>query len=382
MVIAFWVCVGLIMYTYFAYPLFLYILSKISRKEDSSNYVINTYKNYIPTVSMVIAAYNEEKVIRDKMENCMAIDYPKGKFEIIVGSDGSSDRTNEIVKSYEISGVKLINYTDRRGKISVLNRTVPQASGEIVVLSDANTIYEPDAVRKLIRHFNDKRIGVVCGKLILLTKDKKQAEEGYYWKYECMLKAMESKLGALLGANGGIYALRKELFEPIPDNTIVDDFVIAMKVKEKGFDIIFEQEAIAYEDAAQSIKAEFGRRVRIGAGCFQAIPMTKRLLNPMRGSIAFAYWSHKIIRWIVPFLLAIAFVSNIILLNNLFYLILFVIQLLFYSAALIGHVLGNRKSSRLFSIPYYLGSMNLALLFGFFRFVTKTQKVTWKRTER
>ena len=381
----FWISIGLVIHTYFIYALILYLSTRIlgsRRAADSQAECLEHSENYLPTVSMVIAAYNEEKVIGEKLENCMTINYPKDKFGIIVGSDGSSDGTNEIVKSYETSCVKLINYTDRRGKTSVLNRTIPQASGEIVVLSDANSMYEPDAVKKLIRHFADERIGIVCGKLVLLTKDTKQAEEGYYWKYECMLKSMESRLGALLGANGGIYAIRKELFESIPDNTIIDDFVIAMKVKERGFDVIFDEEAIAYEEAAHDVRAEFARRVRIGAGCFQAIPITRRLLNPMRGFVAFAYWSHKIVRWNVPFLLAIAFVSNIMLLGNPFYLFLFAPQLLFYTAALMGHVLRRRNSSRLFSIPYYFGSMNLAFLFGFFRSITKTQRVTWKRTER
>lgn len=373
------------MHTYFIYALVLCFLTRIlgTRRARDSQYEHSEHpESCLPTVSMVIAAYNEEKVIGEKLENCMAIDYPKDKLEIIIGSDGSSDKTNEIVKSYEASGVRLINYTDRRGKTSVLNRTIPQASGEIVVLSDANSMYEPDAVRKLVRHFIDESIGVVCGKLVLLTNDGKRTEEGYYWKYECMLKSMESKLGALLGANGGIYAIRKGLFEPIPDDTLIDDFVIAMKVKEKEFDVIFEQEAIAYEEAAHDVRAEFVRRVRIGAGCFQAIPITKRLLNPMRGSVAFAYWSHKIIRWNVPFLLCAAFASNIILLGNPFYLSLFALQLLFYITALTGHILNKRESGGLLSIPYYFGSMNLALLFGFFRFITKTQKVTWKRTER
>jgi len=380
-VIIFWVSVGLVIYTYIIYAPVLYLLTRIlgTRQIKGSQFEDS---DYLPTVSMVIAAYNEEKVIGEKMENCMTINYPKDKLEIIVGSDGSSDKTNEIVKSYNTSGVKLINYTDRRGKISVLNRTIPQASGEIVILSDANTMYESDAVVKLIQHFKNEKIGAVCGKLVLLTKDKKQEEEGIYWKYECLLKSMESKLGALLGANGGIYAIRKDTFEPIPDNTIVDDFVIAMRVKEKGFDVIYDQEAIAYEDAANDIKAEFTRRVRIGAGCFQAIPMTKKLLNPLRGSVAFSYWSHKIVRWSVPFLLIIAFISNILLLGKPLYIYLFFIQLLFYATAIIGYFLSKHKPNKLFSIPYYFGSMNLALLLGFFRYMTKTQKVTWKRTER
>lgn len=384
-VIIFWLSASLVIYTYSIYALILYFLSSSRRKRriaDSEHGNSEIQETRLPNVSMVIAAYNEEKVISDKLENCLAIDYPKDKFEIIVGSDGSSDRTNEIVSSYEASGVKLINYTDRRGKTSVLNRTIPQAGGEIVVLSDANSMYEPDAVRKLVRHFVYERIGAVCGKLVLRTRDKKQVEEGLYWKYECVLKSMESDLGALLGANGGIYAIRRELFEPIPDGTIVDDFVIAMKVKEKGFDVIYDQEAIAYEDAAHDVKAEFTRRIRIGAGCFQAIPLTRSLLNPKRGFVAFAYWSHKILRWNVPFFLIAAFVSNMLLLGNPFYLFLFILQSLFYTFALIGHVLNRRRSGKIFSIPYYFGSMNLALLFGFFRFITKTQKVTWKRTER
>lgn len=382
--VIFWISVALILYTYFGYGLTLYFLTRISGKKWSTgdNSRSANSEDDLPAVSMVIAAYNEEKVIKEKLENSLAIDYPRNRFEIIVGSDGSSDRTNEIVESYVVSGIRLENYTDRKGKTSVLNRTIPKAKGKIVILSDANSMYEPDAVRRLVSHFSNEKIGIVCGKLVLLAKDNKQAEEGIYWKYECMLKSMESKLGALLGANGGIYAIRKELFEPIPNDTIVDDFVIAMKVKEKKYDVIFDQEAIAYEETAHDIKGEFTRRVRISAGCFQAIPLTKALLNPLRGSVAFAYWSHKIIRWNVPFLLAAALVTNILLIDQLLYLVLYDIQLMFYSAVLIGHLLSTRKSSKLFSIPYYFGSMNLAFLFGFFKFAVKAQKVTWKRTER
>jgi len=348
----------------------------------------------LPTVSIVVAAYNEEKVIEAKIHNMLALDYPKDKLEIIIGSDGSTDRTNEIVSAYREQEIQLINYTDRGGKTNVLNRTIPRATGDIIVLSDANTMYAKNALQKIIRYFRDSAVGCVCGELRFVSPEGKQDSETAYWKYEVLLKFLESKLGTVLGANGAIYAIRRELFEPIPPDTVIDDFLIGMNVKKKGYKVYYDAEAVAYEETTSDVKAEFTRRKRIGAGNFHALTKTLSLLNPAKGFVAFAYLSHKVIRWCVPFLMLLALGTNIPVLIKmahpnsnhmglpLLYGGLFSLQLLFYLLALGGHLTRNRTSPKLLRLPYYFVSMNIALLFGFFRFITKTQKVAWKRTER
>jgi cellulose synthase/poly-beta-1,6-N-acetylglucosamine synthase-like glycosyltransferase len=381
----FWISASLILYTYLGYPVLLFAMATVKQVKRDLEYLFSrrdrrrreTAGTELPMVSLVVAAYNEEKVIEAKIQNMLDLDYPKDRIEIIIGSDGSSDKTNEIVSEYAKEGVTLYVYP-RGGKSSVLNRTIPRANGEIVVLSDANTMFKRDAVRKLVRHFKSPQIGCVCGELRFISETGEQKAEGFYWKYEVILKFLESKLGSVLGANGAIYAIRKELFNPIPPNTIIDDFVIGMNVKRKGYRVIYDPEAVAYEEAADGVKSEFRRRVRIGAGDFQAIPMTIPLLNPLRGFIAFAYLSHKIIRWLCPFLMLSAFASSATLsINGGIYSVGFIGQVAFYLTALIGS-----KGPSILKVPYHFVMMNLALAIGFFKFIAGRQKVTWRKTER
>jgi len=376
----FFIASFLVLYTYFLYPAILFLTGKIVPRRKR-----NTRPDYLPKVSLLIAAYNEEKVIREKVENSLNIDYPREKIEIIVASDGSDDRTNEIVSSYREKGVKLFAYKSRRGKMELINKSIPKTEGKIVVLSDANTMYQPQTIKELVKHFPDPQIGCVCGELKLHSPGGNSTGDGeeLYWRYETFLKRFEGARGALLGANGGIYAIRRELFEPLPAEVIIDDFVIPMKIAAKGYQVIFEPRAIASEETCGNIRDEFTRRVRIGAGNFQAIGLTSRLLNPFRGFIAFAYWSHKIIRWFVPFLLIIMFSLNIFLLRYPFYLLIFILQGVFYLSAATGFIterIGLKKN--IFYIPLYFVAMNASFLLGFFRFVTGKQKVTWQRTER
>jgi len=400
--ILFWTSVFLICYTYILYPIGLFIMATALQIKRDIRYLLaknerrrrDIKEDELPTVSIVVAAYNEEKVIEAKIHNMLALDYPRDKYEIIIGSDGSTDRTNEIVSAYQDRGIQLINYTDRGGKTNVLNRTIPRATGEIVVLSDANTMYAKDSLRKIVRYFRDPAVGCVCGELRFVSPEGKQESETAYWKYEVLLKFLESKLGTVLGANGAIYALRKELFEPIPSDTVIDDFLIGMNVKKKGYKVYYDAEAVAYEETANDVKAEFARRKRIGAGNFHALTKTLSLLNPLKGFVALAYLSHKVIRWFVPFFMLFAMGANIAILtktaflkgNHIWMLLLYggtlAVQLLFYLLALGGHLTRNRESSKLLRLPHYFLSMNIALFLGFFRFITKTQKVAWKRTER
>jgi cellulose synthase/poly-beta-1,6-N-acetylglucosamine synthase-like glycosyltransferase len=336
-------------------------------------------------VSIVIAAHNEEKVILTKIKNLAAMDYPKELIEIIIGSDGSDDATVNILTENSLSCMKIFDFKERRGKVNVLKDLVNSAKGEILVFSDANTMYEPDAVKRLAAHFSDLGVGCVCGRLKLRSPDNvKEGEyEGIYWRYESAIKRMEGELGAVLGANGGIYAIRKELFPEIPNNTIVEDFVIPMKILERGYKTLYEKDAVAYEDSSKTIADEGRRKIRIGAGDYQTLFLTLPMLNIFRGFSSFAYWSHKVIRWFVPFLMIIILGMNILLAHILLYKYLLIGQALFYSGAVIGYLINKtRMHNRIFSLLYYFVAMNLSLLVGFLRFVTGGQQVTWKRVAR
>ena len=333
-----------------------------------------------PSVSVLISVYNEEKHIVTRIENLLALDYPGDKLEILIGSDGSTDSTNELVRRFPDARVKLHAFELRGGKPGVLNRLVPQARGELLVFSDANAMFGRDTLRKLARHFDDPQIGGVCGRLVLHGDDS-ETDEGPYWKLETYLKARESALDSCLGANGAIYAIRKAHWPTIPDNTFVDDFVIGMRVREGGHRVIYDTEAVATEELPQSVGHEMTRRIRIGAGDFQALFLCWRSLLPWRGLYSIAFWSHKVLRWFAPFLMITATISNVALLPQPVFVALLVLQVAFYSLALLGAFIHGRKIV-LFSAPYYFVTINFALLLGFFRFVTGTQQAAWKRTAR
>jgi cellulose synthase/poly-beta-1,6-N-acetylglucosamine synthase-like glycosyltransferase len=333
-----------------------------------------------PSVSVLISVYNEEKHIVTRIENLLKLDYPGDKLEILIGSDGSTDRTNELVRTFPDARVKLRAFEQREGKPSVLNRLVPQAHSELLVFSDANAMFGSDALRKLARHFANPQIGGVCGRLVL-HGDSNETDESPYWKLETYLKTRESTLDSCLGANGAIYAIRKSCWPSIPDNTFVDDFVIGMRVREAGHRVIYDTEAVANEELPQSVGHEMTRRIRIGAGGFQALFLCWRSLLPWRGLYSIAFWSHKVLRWFAPFLMIAALISNVALLPHPLFAVLLALQLAFYSLALLGAFIRRRKIV-LFSAPCYFVTINLALLFGFFRFITGTQQAAWKRTAR
>ncbi len=387
MKILFFLSLFLIIYTYIIYPVFLFLFASLVQLKRDMEYLWSRKDRRkkhplydLPEVSIIIAAYNEEKVIDEKIQNSLALNYPKDKIEIIIASDGSTDRTNSIVEGYINQGVKLLSFSERKGKSSLLSRVIPKAEGSIIALSDANTMYEHDAVINLVRHFSDPKVGGVCGELRLKPFENRANEESRYWWLENMIKFMENRIGATLGANGGIYAIRKEAFQPIPPDTVVDDFVIFLKVREKGFKTVFDPEAVAYEETAPDLKGEYKRRIRIGAGNFQSISIARKLLNPLRGTVAFSFWSHKVLRWCVPFFLVIFLFSNLFLVKNGWgYFIFFALQIIGYSLAVIGCF--NRKIA-FFKIPYYFASMNVAMLHGFLRFLKRNQKAAWERTER
>ena len=374
----FWSCLLLMIYSYAIYPLILAAACCLQRLIGSKSPVVEEAGEEWPRVTMLVAAYNEASVIQEKIENCLALDYPAERLRVVIASDGSSDATNSLVATCSDPRIQLIAYAQRRGKIGTLNATIPALEDEIIVMSDANTMYAPDAVRKLVRHFADERIGCVCGELVLELPDGGGSGEGLYWKYETLLKRMESRLGFLLGATGGIFAIRRSLFRPLPPTTIVEDFVTAMKILEAGHHVCYEPKARATECSAPTMRDEMKRKSRIGAGGFQAIGMTAAMLNPRRGLPALGYWSHKILRWFVPFLMLSALISSAALAAQPLYAFFLATQLLSVAVGLQG-LMPSCVDHRLVRPVRYFFLMNLALLIGFFRFLRGTQRVTWEQ---
>lgn len=377
----FWTCIGLIFYTYIGYFIVLWIMYSFRNTQ-------RTVKNdYFPKVSLIVSAYNEESVIADKIDNCKSLEYPEDHLEILFGLDGSTDNTENIIRKNKNGTIKHFVFKKQRGKSTVLNDLVYHASGEILIFSDANTIYEQDAIKKLIRHFINPQVGGVCGKLILLDSqamDIGSKGEKMYWDYETRLKFLEGHVKSVLGANGAIYAIRKELFEKLPeDKLVIDDFLIPMKVIEKGFKVLYDETAIGVEYTNDSIWKEFKRKIRIGTGNFNAIPHISKMLSPSKGMIALGLWSHKIIRWFIPFLGVIVLVANILLLGKPLYNIALAIQIGFYVAVLVGALLNSLGIYKnIFAVIFYFFVVNLALLIGFYKFVLKSEKPTWKTVKR
>lgn len=385
----FWSSVGLTAYTYVGYPVLIRVLARLFPQRSSRSMSDRAPRpgvagsDSLPFVSLVIAAYREESVILERLNNAMQLDWPADRLEVLIGCDGDEDLTGELVRAFGDSRVKLLQYPRRRGKASVLNDTIPQARGEIVVLSDANTMMQPDAIRQLARHFEDPEVGGVCGRLVLVDSLSGQNVDGLYWKYENYLKQQEGRFGAVLGVNGAIYAMRKELYQPIPANTIIDDFLIGMRIHRTGHTLLYDETAVAIEETPPHIRDEFHRRSRIGAGGFQSLMWLWPLLSPMHGKVAFALWSHKVLRWFCPAFLLTAMFSNVVLAGDPFYLRVLLVHEMFYLVALAGMLwLQGHRAARWLRLPAMFVSMNAALAVGFWRWLSGIRGGTWKRTER
>jgi cellulose synthase/poly-beta-1,6-N-acetylglucosamine synthase-like glycosyltransferase len=370
-------------YAYAVYPALIWVLSRLFGRKPVRPAAAD---DDLPFVSLVIAAHNEEAEIGPRVANALASDYPADRFEVIVASDGSTDRTNAIVRGFDDPRVRLLAFHRNRGKAAVLNDAIPEATGDVVMLSDANTHTEPDAARKLAAWFLDPDVCAVCGKLVLTDRATGTNADGLYWKYETFLKLCESRLGALLGSNGAIYALRKPAFVPLPPNTLVDDFVLPMLAKiQSGGRIVYDREAVAREETAPDLAAEFRRRARIGAGGFQSIVLLRGLLNPANGWVALTFASHKVLRWLGPFFLLAAFLANLALARQPFFAGLLIAQVAFYALAVAGRRLplpARPRALKVLRLPSMFVLMNAALFVGFLRWVRGFNTGTWQRTER
>ena len=372
--IVFWTLVVLVGYVYFGYPALLLLLSRGARKAPVYD---ETAK---PHVTLLISAFNEADCIAEKLDNSLELDYPKELLEIVVISDASDDGTDEIVGGYADRGVRLLRMEDRGGKTLGLNAGVEEASGEIIVFSDANAMYREDAIRALVGPFSEDSIGAVIGEQAYhATENEAGKSESLYWRYETAIKELESHKGSVVGGDGAIYAVRKNLFKPMRADAL-SDFINPLQVVRLGYRVIYNRQALAYEATAESFEKEYRRKVRIVNRAWRATWSMAELLNPFRhGVFALKLWSHKMLRWLVPFFLALALVLNILLLSSgwIYFLTLWA-QIGMYGLALLGRLLKNRFATpKIISVPYYFCLVNIASAQGILEAFKGETYTTW-----
>lgn len=387
----FWICVVLIGYVYAGYPLLIALLARLKRKPPE-------YPGITPQVSMLIAAYNEEHVIAEKIENTLALDYPTDCLQIVVAVDGSDDRTVEIVSSFADCGVELSYQSLRSGKAAALNRAIPLLKHDIVVLSDANNSYAPDALIELVKPFSDPKIGAVTGsKMIMDDVDAHAKADSLYWRYESAIKKNETRLGSCTGVAGEILAIRKSLYQPPPREVINDDFFIGMNVLRQGYRLVYEPKARSYERSSLTEHDEAIRRSRIVAGRYQAMLMANKLLPWRSPKLVWQIVSHKFMRPLVPLMMIVAFLVTAaaciwtlppmqfgwLYLAQPFNYIFLIAELLMCVLPFFGNSLKNKGIlGKVLYIPTFLVNSNLAAILGLYSFFTGKQTSIWQRARR
>lgn len=379
-----WLAFSLLVHHYLIYPAAVILLAHM-RSRDADGFSALPLR--LLRVSLIVAAYNEEKVIGHKIENSLAIDYPPELMEVIVVSDGSSDSTPSIVAQYANRRVVSIHESARRGKTAALNRGVPVAKGEIVLFSDANNDFNPGAVRALVRNFADPTVGGVCGIKRIREHEERDSSEGdsLYWRYESAIKLAESRLGTITNGDGEIFAIRRALYEPMDESVINDDAELTLQLVQKGYRVLYEPGAQSHEFASIEIADDFFVKVRMVAGGFQTVMRHAGFLLPPRNWFSFAFFSHKILRWTSPLWLVALLIANMFasLSGNHFYETLLAMQFVFYVLAIAGWAARVRSTlPTIFYVPFYFCTMNIAAFFGMLRFLRRTQQVQWRKAKR
>jgi cellulose synthase/poly-beta-1,6-N-acetylglucosamine synthase-like glycosyltransferase len=398
MKLVFWVCVTFIVYGYLGYPLFLSLLARIWPKPVRKG-------AYEPCIAIVLSVWNEEDVIERKIRNLLALDYPRGKTEIWIGSDGSTDKTNAIVKSFSDDRIHLMEMAARLGKMDTLNDLVSRTRNEIIIFCDARQIFAANAVKELVGNFADPRVGCVSGELMFQRKGEGiegryaeptvAAKQGataqglnLYWNYEKWIRKMESQIHSMLGATGAIYAIRKNLFHPLDRNIVLDDMFVPLKIIQKGYRAVWDDGARAYDEIADSPREEYRRKTRTLFGNYQIFGLFPDLLNPFKSPVALQLFSHKILRVLMPFLLILLWPVNGALCGEPFYQRIFMLQILFYLMAVAGGLARHKKYgifkfvSKICYMPYVFCFLNFCALVGFWRFITAKQNVAWEKARK
>ncbi|MBS1760936.1 MAG: glycosyltransferase family 2 protein [Bacteroidetes bacterium] len=384
--IIFWTSLSILFYCYIGYGILLFLYNNIKVLFKKK---VHDVSDNLPAVTIIISAYNEENVINKKIQNTLAIDYPKELLHIIIVADGSNDGTVEMIKKYE--NIQLMHQSQRRGKYAAIKRAMKQVLTPIVVFSDANTMLNTECLRKMVIHYEDKQVGGVSGEKKILRNHFESVvgeAEGLYWQYESFLKQMDAELNTLVGAAGELYSIRTELFNALEDDVILDDFVISMQVCLQGYKMEYEPDAFATESPSVSLHEEEKRKIRISAGAYQSFGILKKNLNLFKYPIlAFQFISRRLLRWIFcPLALLLLLITNIYLMihsHNHFFSTFLWMQTGFYAFALMGWVLASKgKRTGLFTIPFYFVFMNYCLVRGFIRFVLGKQSVLWEKSLR
>ena len=372
----FWGSLLLLAYVYAGYPLAAALRARLWPKPRLRAPIE-------PSISIVIMAHNEAERIGPRIENLLALDYPRDRIEIVIGSDGSTDDTVERALQYADRGVTVLAFNQHRGKPATINAVIPGVRGEIVVFADARQRFEPQTVRELVANFADPSVGGASGELVLAAHDGTAAAghgTAFYWRYEKFIRSTEGRADSTIGATGAIYAIRRDLFEPIPDDTLLDDVLIPLRIVRRGYRVVFEPNARAYDRASSTARQEFVRKTRTIAGMFQLIAREGWLLNPLRNRLWFETISHKVLRVALPALHALVLVSNVLLADAGFYGLMLALQAMFYCAAAVGLTQRDaRRRSLVFTAPSAMCLLLWATVVGFFRFITNRQQVTWER---
>jgi cellulose synthase/poly-beta-1,6-N-acetylglucosamine synthase-like glycosyltransferase len=386
----FWTGFIIVFYAYVGYGVVLYILVRLKRIFYPS---VTQAGGNDPGVTFIICAYNEAGWITEKINNSLAVDYPQDLITFLFVTDGSDDETPDLIRNHPFpAGThwKLLHQPERRGKIAAFQRSMDYVQTPLVISTDANTLVNREAVRNLVRYFNDPKVGAVAGEKRISMADKDAASsagEGIYWKYESALKKWDAELWSVVGAAGELFAFRTAVYEPVPTDTIVEDFYLTMRIAQKGYRVQYAPDAYAVESSSASVGEELKRKIRIAAGGIQAVVRLAPILNIFRyGILTFQYISHRVLRWtLAPIFLPVLFFLNIYLAfqGSQFYQMLLLAQLLFYSCAMAGYFLEQRKMKvKIFFVPYYFCFMNYSMYAGFLRYMRGGQSVLWEKVKR
>lgn len=390
--ICFWLCIGLVVYTYLGYGIVAWILVKIR------NILGKTFKqyndpNFLPKVTLAIPAYNEILCIEAKVINTFSLDYPSDKLEVLFVTEGSNDGTSEYILSLlsTYPNLKMIGGDTRRGKIEAMNMAIKTIESPIVIFTDANTNLNNQVIKNIVRHFQDPVVGAVAGEKRIETEGTEAAAgagEGLYWKYESFLKKLDTQLYSVVGAAGELFAVRTELFGEVEKDTLLDDFMVSLRIAADGFRVIYEPEAYASERPSFSIQDEMKRKIRIASGGFQSIARLGFLWNIFKyGLLSFQYVSHRAMRWaIAPFCLPLIFLLNaaLVIINpSLVYQLFMIGQIVFYLLAIIGYYLENKKIRiKLLFVPFYFSFMNYCAIKGYLRYRNGLMSGIWEKVKR
>ncbi len=387
MEILFWVFIFIIFYTYIGYGILLFLLLKL--KKMLGKKMVEPVLGYTPSVTVIVAAYNEAYIIEDKILNTLELTYPPDKINFIFITDGSTDFTEKLVAKYP--QIKGMHKAERSGKIAAVHRAMGEVKTDIVVFTDANTMLNSEAILYICRHYAHSTVGAVAGEKRVQIDENSDATagEGFYWKYESKLKKWDSELYSVVGAAGELFSIRTNLYEPVAADTILDDFMISMNIALKGFRIIYEPAAYALEKASADTGEELKRKIRIAAGGVQSTIRLKSLFLPFKQPVlSFEFISHRILRWVVtPYLMVAVFFINywLLFLYGLqsIYGVVALGQLFFYGASFLGWQLEKKQMKiKIFFIPYYFCLMNYAVIAGLYRYFFGTQTVLWEKAKR